>query len=251
MAGTSMLEDKFLLHLEDGLAIEEDGSSEEYFPTWGYNNPDDFIAKSDNIRKQKQAEQAARDAQARKEALEREEKAAQLEKEREEAVKKAEEDRAYAAEMFAALEERAAAAGAQAAQETAAVAATAAAEAAAEAGAKAGALAALEAATQAQEKATAQAQDCAGALMEAHAAAFVDALADKEAQLCEIGEVSLPKRMAWGAFFSIKRVIVALVVCVVGSLIVTMILNPGMSLDEIVAMFLQKFQDATSGVSSQ
>jgi hypothetical protein len=241
-----MLEDKFLLHLEDRLAIDEDGSSEEYFPTWGYNNPDDFIAKSDNIRKQAQAEQAARDALARKEALEREQKAAQREKEREEAAKKAEEDRAYAA-----LEERAAAAGAQAAQETAAVAATAAAEAAAEAGAKAGALAALEAATQAQEKATAQAQDCAGALMEAHAAAFVDALADKEAQLCEMGEVSLPKRMAWGAFFSIKRIIVALVVCVVGSLVVTMILNPGMSLDEIVAMFLQKFHDATSGVSSQ
>ena len=36
-------------------------------------------------------------------------------------------------------------------------------------------------------------------------------------------------RVAWGAWFWVKRVVIALVVCVVGSMLVTMALNPAMT----------------------
>lgn len=41
--------------------------------------------------------------------------------------------------------------------------------------------------------------------------------------------LSAGARVAWGAWFWVKRVVIALVVCVVGSMLVTMALNPAMT----------------------
>lgn len=71
------------------------------------------------------------------------------------------------------------------------------------------------------------------------AAALEDASAEAEvgvSDACAEGAVgaaavrpSAGARVAWGAWFWVKRVGIALVVCVVGSMLVTMALNPAMT----------------------
>ena len=57
------------------------------------------------------------------------------------------------------------------------------------------------------------------------------------------GVVSAPRRHAWGAFYLLRTVILVLVVFAVGSLLLTMLLNPGMTFDEAVRLLLSRAGD--------
>ena len=70
-----MLRKEFLQELEQGLALEEDGSSEAYFPTWGYTDPDVFVQECDAARARRAQERAQAEA-AEREALAAQERAA-------------------------------------------------------------------------------------------------------------------------------------------------------------------------------
>lgn len=61
---------------------------------------------------------------------------------------------------------------------------------------------------------------------EAEAEATVAADEHAAAQSEEGQLPSAGKRVAWGAWFWVKRVVIVLLVCVVGSLLVTMVMNP-------------------------
>lgn len=55
-------------------------------------------------------------------------------------------------------------------------------------------------------------------------------------------------RVAWGAWFWVKRVVVALVVCVVGSLLVTMALNPSMTFFDAAQTLFEGVSGLIGGV---
>lgn len=84
------------------------------------------------------------------------------------------------------------------------------------------------------ERQRAMALKCAGAEGEVGAS---DACAEGIAGAAAVGaggaaavvRPSAGARIAWGAWFWSKRVVIALVVCVVGSMLVTMALNPAMT----------------------
>ena len=56
-----------------------------------------------------------------------------------------------------------------------------------------------------------------------------DAVGAAAASVAAAVRPSAGARVAWGAWFWVKRVVIALVVCVVGSMLVTMALNPAMT----------------------
>ena len=54
---------------------------------------------------------------------------------------------------------------------------------------------------------------------------------------------SAGKRVAWGAWFWVKRVIVVLLVCAVGSLLVTMVMNPTLAFFDAADLLLGRAAD--------
>ena len=57
------------------------------------------------------------------------------------------------------------------------------------------------------------------------------------------GIVSAPRRHAWGFFYLLRTVIVILVVFLVGSLVLTMLLNPSLTFDDAVRLLLERAAD--------
>ena len=57
------------------------------------------------------------------------------------------------------------------------------------------------------------------------------------------GVVSAPRRHVWGAIYLLRTVLLVLVVFTVGSLLLTMLLNPGLTFDEAVRLLLSRVGD--------
>ena len=112
-----MLRKEFLQELEQGLALEEDGSSEAYFPAWGYTDPDVFVQECDAARARRAQERAQAEAAEREALAAQERAAAALAVEQARQQQKEAQDHAYMEQMLVQLETRAALAGATAARE--------------------------------------------------------------------------------------------------------------------------------------
>lgn len=112
-----MLRKEFLQELEQGLALEEDGSSEAYFPAWGYTDPDVFVQECDAARARRAQERAQAEAAEREALAAQERAAAALAVEQARQQQKEAQDHAYMEQMLVQLEARAAQAGATAARE--------------------------------------------------------------------------------------------------------------------------------------
>ncbi len=56
-----------------------------------------------------------------------------------------------------------------------------------------------------------------------------------------LGAVASPRlRVAWGAWFWLKRVVIVLIVCAAGSLLVTMVMNPALTFVEAADLLLER-----------
>ena len=53
--------------------------------------------------------------------------------------------------------------------------------------------------------------------------------------------VPVYKRVAWGGFYWIKRVIIILLICLIGTVVMTMIMNPGFTFSETLGLLAEKF----------
>ena len=184
-----MLKEDFLFEQEKQLSLNEKGESEEYFPTWGYTDPDKFIAESD-------AKRAELQAQAQAEAALEEERAVKEKQQQAEAQQRAMADRVYAEEILQVLESK---------------------------------------------------------IQDASAGADVrnngvqNTLGGQNAQ----GAVqnSTATRVVWGAAYWVKRVLIILVVCLVGMVVITMIMNPDLSLFEVIDLITQKVASLSTRTS--
>ena len=81
---------------------------------------------------------------------------------------------------------------------------------------------------------------------EAEAAEEAAALAEVDSAVAQLQEGKVPsagKRVAWGAWFWVKRVIVVLLVCAVGSLLVTMVMNPTLAFFDAADLLLGRAAD--------
>lgn len=92
---------------------------------------------------------------------------------------------------------------------------------------------------------------------EEHATVLPDAEAEPNEAACEAPPIEQPSavalveepaqsavtpvatRVAWGAFYWIKRVVVLVALCLVGSIVATMVMNPGLTFEGVVSLFGQ------------
>ena len=188
-----MLRKEFLQELEQGLALEEDGSSEAYFPAWGYTDPDVFVQECDAARARRAQERAQAEAAEREALAAQERAAAALAVEQTLQQQKEAQDHAYMEQMLVQLETRAALAGATAAREY----------------------------SQAEARAAEEvAKENTAAVQQAQAAA-----------------VPVGMRVVWGAGYWLRRVLVVVLACVLLSVLVTLVMNPGLTFSELTLMF--------------
>ena len=188
-----MLSKEFLQELEQGLVLEEDGSSEAYFPAWGYTDPDVFVQECDAARARRAQERAQAEAAEREALAAQERAAAALAVEQTLQQQKEAQDHAYMEQMLVQLETRAALAGATAAREY----------------------------SQAEARAAEEvAKENTAAVQQAQAAA-----------------VPVGMRVVWGAGYWLRRVLVVVLACVLLSVLVTLVMNPGLTFSELTLMF--------------
>ena len=57
------------------------------------------------------------------------------------------------------------------------------------------------------------------------------------------GIISAPRRHAWGLFYLLRTILIILAVFLVGSLLLTMLLNPGLTFDGAVHLLLERATD--------
>lgn len=84
----------------------------------------------------------------------------------------------------------------------------------------------------------------------AHAVAEEEATSAGEETEATPGSSGVATRVAWGAWYWAKRVMALLIVCLVGSVLATMIMNPGLTFAETVELFADKLsglRDALNG----
>lgn len=62
------------------------------------------------------------------------------------------------------------------------------------------------------------------------------------------GVVSAPRRHAWGFLYLLRTVAVILAVFLAGSLLLTMLLNPGLTFDEAVRLLLARAADVAERI---
>ena len=58
-------------------------------------------------------------------------------------------------------------------------------------------------------------------------------------------------RVAWGAWYGAKRVLLVVLVCAVGSLLVTMAMNPDMTFFDVIGLFASKASDLIARISGE